>query len=318
MKSTNNNILGPASLLLAMLIFSLQDIAVKWIGGDYPVLEIVVIRSLIALPCTFPFLWYEGIRGIPVTKQPALEYIRGFFLFLSFTTYMMGLVALPLADIAVIRNSGPLMITLLSVLWLGERVGPRRWVALIVGFIGVLLIIQPGSATFNLGSLFALLATVFYALSVMITRKLQTTDSSATMAYYSSLVYLAVGFILAPLAILFGEPPNAHPSIAFLFRAWTMPTLLDLILMAGLGLVWAGGMYFVARAYSLAQASVVAPFEYAPLLINIVWGFLLWHEVPTWLTVAGALLTLSSGLYILYREQEDRQSLNRSVQKENI
>ncbi|HEX6035283.1 MAG TPA: DMT family transporter [Anaerolineales bacterium] len=313
MTKNSSNLRGVASLVLAMLIFSLQDIAVKWIGGDYPVLEIVVFRSLIALPCTFIFLRYEGIRSLPGTKQPALEYIRGFFLFLSFTTYMMGVAALPLADVAAIRNAGPLLITLLSVLWLGERVGPRRWIALIVGFIGVLLIIKPGSGTFNLGSLFALIATLFYAINVMITRKLQATDSSATMAYYSSLVYLVLAFILAPLAIVVGEIPDAHPSIAFLFRAWRMPTLLDFVIMSGLGLIWAGGMYFVARAYSLAQASVVAPFEYAPLLINVVWGFLLWHEIPTLTTLAGALLTLSSGMYILVQAQKLRPVLNRSV-----
>src|SRR5688572_29621733 len=232
MHKTSSNIRGIASLVLAIFIFSLQDIAVKWIGGDYPVLEIVVFRSLIALPCTFLFLRYEGRRGLPTTGQPRLEYIRGFFLFLSFTTYMLGLAALPLADIAAIRNSGPLMITFLSVVWLGEKVGPRRWIALFVGFIGVLLIVQPGSASFNLGSIFVLSATLFYALSVMITRKLQTTDSSATMAYFSSLVYLVVSFISAPLASFVGEIPQSHPSIAFLFRAWTLPTFLDLGIMS--------------------------------------------------------------------------------------
>ena len=314
MTKISSNILGATCLVLAMLIFSFQDIAVKWIGGDYPIMEIVIFRSLIALPCTFIFLHYEGIRGLPTTQQSLLEYIRGLFLFLSFTTYMMAVTALPLADVAAIRNSGPLMITLLSVIWLGEKVGPRRWLALFVGLIGVLLIIKPGSTTFNLGSLFALIATLFYALNVMITRKLQTTDSSATMAYYSSLVYLVVGFVLAPLAIVVGEIHNAHPSIAFLFRAWTLPTLLDWVIMTGLGLVWAAGMYFVARAYSLAQASAVAPFEYTPLLLNVMWGFLLWREIPPWLTWAGAFLTLSSGLYILYRERRPEVGLI----KENI
>jgi drug/metabolite transporter (DMT)-like permease len=110
---------------------------------------------------------------------------------------MMGLAALPLADVASIRFSAPLMITALSVVFLGERVEPRRWLALIVGFIGVLLMVQPGSASFNLGSLFVLLSALFYALSVMITRQLRTTDSSAPMAYYSSLVYLGEGLLNA-------------------------------------------------------------------------------------------------------------------------
>lgn len=307
LKAASSNLRGAVSLLLAMLILSLQDVAVKWIGGDYSVMEIVIFRSLIALPCTFIFLRYEGIRGVPTTQQPTLEYIRGFFLFVSFTTYMMGVASMPLADLAAIRNSAPLMITLLSVLWLGEQVGPRRWAALILGFLGVLLIVQPGATTFNLGSIFVLISVLFYALNVMITRKLQASDSSATMAYYSSLVYLVAAFLLAPLVLLVGEVPNAHASVAFLFRSWTIPTILDWTIMSGLGLVWAGGMYFIARAYSLAPASVVAPFEYAPLLINIMWGLLLWREIPTWTTIAGALLTLTSGLYILYRERNRDQ-----------
>lgn len=309
MKTASSNLRGVVSLVLAMLIFSLQDIAVKWIGGNYPVLEILIFRNLMALPCTLFFFRYEGGRGLPTTPQSRLETIRGFFLFLSFTTYMMALAALPLADIAAIRNSAPLMITFLSVVWLGEKVDPRRWLALVVGFMGVLFIVRPGSTTFNLGSIFALISTLFYALSVMVTRRLRTTDSSATMAYYSSLVYLVAAFILAPLAIVMGENPDAHPSLAFLFRAWTIPTVLDGGIMAGLGLVWAGAMYFVARAYSLAQASVAAPFEYTPLLLNVMWGFLIWQEIPTWSTVAGALLTLLSGLYILYREMKVKSEI---------
>jgi drug/metabolite transporter (DMT)-like permease len=274
-------------------------------GGDYSALQIVAIRSLIALPCTLLFFRLEGQRGRPTTRQPRLEYIRGVFLFLSYTTFMMGLAALPLADIEAIRYSAPLMITFLSVVMLGEKVGPRRWLALMVGFIGVLIIVQPGSTAFNLGSIFILISVFFYALTAILTRKLQTSDSSATMAYYSSLVYLVAALVLAPLPQIVGEMPAAHPSIAFLIRAWSMPALLDLAIIAGLGLVWAGWMYFMSRAYSVAQASVIAPFEYVSLPINILWGFLIWDEIPTWMTLAGASLTLFSGIYVLYRERNE-------------
>ncbi len=303
----NSSIRGVGFLVLGLLIFSLQDIAVKWMGGDYPVLEIVTFRSLVAMPLTLLFFRAEGGRGLPTTRRHRLEYVRGVFFFLSYTTHFMGLAALPLAEIAAIKFSGPLMITLLSVVILGEKVGPRRWLALLVGFMGVLMIVRPGSATFNMGSVFILISVLFYALATMLTRKLQTSDSSATMAYYSSLVYLAATFFLAPLLIAVGDKPEAHPSIAFLFHAWTVPALLDVLVMSGLGLVWAGGMYCLARAYSLALASVVAPFEYVALPINIMWGFVLWHEVPTWATLAGALLTLASGLFVLYREQQERR-----------
>lgn len=177
---------------------------------------------------------------------------------------------------------------------------------LIIGFIGVLLIIKPGATTFNLGSVFILLATIFYALNVMVTRQLRTTDSSATMAYYSTLVYLAAVLVLTPLSLFVGEVPNAHPSIAFLLRTWAIPTSLDVMIMAGLGLLWAGGMYFMARAYSVAEASAAAPFEYVALIFSIFWGFAIWGETPTLTTWVGALLTVGSGLYILYREQRTR------------
>jgi drug/metabolite transporter (DMT)-like permease len=306
MNKISSNAQGVGFLVLGMLIFSLQDVAVKWIGSDYPILEIVLFRSLSALPLTLLFFRFEGGRGLPTTGRHGLETVRGVFYFLSYTTYFMGLAALPLAEIAAIKFSGPLMITFLSVVMLGETVGPRRWLALLVGFMGVLLIVRPGLATFNMGSVFILISVLFYALAAMLTRKLQTTDSSATMAYYSSLVYLLATFILVPLVILVGDFPGAHPSVTFLFRAWATPSLLDGVIMAGLGLVWAGGMYFLARAYSVALASVVAPFEYVALPINVMWGFVLWQELPALMTWVGAFLALSSGLYVLYREQQER------------
>jgi len=303
MKNMSSNLRGVAYISLAIFIFSLQSVAVKWIGGDYSIMEIVLFRSIVALPCTLVLYRIEGGQGWPTTQQRMLEYVRGVLYFFSYTTAFMALAALPLAELEAIRSSAPLVITLLSVLMLGEKVGPRRWMALAVGFIGVLLIVRPGSASFNLGSVFILLAVFTYALSAILTRKLQTTDSSATMSYYSSHVYLIAAILLSPLAVFVGEIPNAHPSIAFLLRAWTMPTLLDLAIMSGLGLVWVGGMYFIARAYSAAQASVIAPFEYISLPINVMWGLLIWHEVPTWLTWAGALLTIGSGLFVLYRDR---------------
>lgn len=304
MTTTNANLKGIGYLVLSLLITSLHSIAVKWLGGSYPVLEMVVLRNFVAVLFTLLFFRLEGKRGLPTTKQYRLEFMRGIFLFFSYTTFMMGLAALPLAEVEAIRISGPLLITILSVLMLSEKVEPVRWLALIVGFLGVLLIIRPGSASFNIGSVFTLVSVLFYALAVIFTRRLQATDSSATMAYYSSLVYLAIALLLTPITIAIGEVPNAHPSIAFLLHDWRLPTLLDGTIMCGLGLVWAGFTCFLARAYSLAQASVAAPFEYLSLPINIMWGFVIWQEIPTLTTVVGALLTLLSGLYILVREQK--------------
>ena len=322
MTTTNSNLKGIGFLLLAMLIGSLQSVAVKWIGGNYSVLEIVTFRSLVALPITVLFFRLEGGKGLPTTNEPILQVVRGIFLFLSYTTFMMGLAALPLADVEAIRFSGPLMITILSVFMLSEKVELQRWLALIVGFAGILLIVKPGSTNFNEGSLFVLISVLFYALTVILTRKMKATDSSATMAYFSSWVYLIAAFIFSPLAAAVGEIPNAHPSVAFLFHAWTMPTPLDLFIMSGLGLVWALWAYFMTRAYSTAQASVIAPFEYVSLPINVMWGFLFWHEIPAGMTIAGAALTLASGMYLLVQDQKNKpmkqQAINEQHQIETL
>jgi drug/metabolite transporter (DMT)-like permease len=141
---------------------------------------------------------------------------------------------------------------------------------------------------------------------VILTRKLQTSDSSATMAYCSSLVYLAASLVLLPLPAMVGEMPNVHPSIAFVIRPWSMPPFPDWLIMSALGLIWTAWLYLLSRAYSLAEASVAAPFEYVSLPINMMWGFLIWHEIPTWSTSVGASLALGSGLYVLYRERVER------------
>ena len=291
---------GVLFLVLGLLVFSLQDITVKFIGGQYPVLEIVTFRSLVALPLTLLLFRFEGRRGWPTTSQRTLQYVRGGAYFLSYTTHFMGLAALPLADIAAIRFSGPLMITLLSLLFLAEKIRLRNWLALLIGFAGTLLVVQPGMGAFNIGSLFTLASVFFYAVAVILTRKLQGTDSSATMAYYSSLVYLVATAVLTPIVLAIGETPNAHPGFVFLMHAWVMPSLRDWLIMSGLGFIWAGGMYLNARAYSEAPASVVAPFEYSTLPINVLWGIILWQQFPTLNTWVGAGITIASGLYLLY------------------
>ena len=291
---------GVLFLVLGLLVFSLQDITVKFIGGQYPVLEIVTFRSLVALPLTLLLFRFEGRRGWPTTSQRTLQYVRGGAYFLSYTTHFMGLAALPLADIAAIRFSGPLMITLLSLLFLAEKIRLRNWLALLIGFAGTLLVVQPGMGAFNIGSLFTLASVFFYAVAVILTRKLQGTDSSATMAYYSSLVYLVATAVLTPIVLAIGETPDAHPSFVFLMHAWVMPSLRDWLIMSGLGFIWAGGMYFNARAYSEAPASVVAPFEYSTLPINVLWGIILWQQFPTLNTWVGAGIAIASGLYLLY------------------
>lgn len=294
---------GILFLIAGVLIFSLQGIIVKTISHKYAVLEIVIVRSLIALPCLLLLYRYEGGKGWPKTSHYWLEFVRGLLLFIAFTTYYMGLAAIPLGDAAAIRFSAPIFVAFFSVILLGEFVGVHRWSAIIVGFCGVLLIVQPGTANFNFGSLCVLITTICYALSAIVTRRLRNDDSSATMAYYSTFVYLAAAFIFAPIMLGIGEPADAHPSIAFLMRTWNMPTPFDALIICSLGVIWAVGMYCMTSAYVLAASATVAPFEYTTLPVNVAWGYILWNEIPTLTTWIGAFLALGSMGYILYRTQ---------------
>jgi len=292
----NPAIQGILFLICGVFIFSFQGIIVKTISHKYAVLEIVIVRSLIALPCLLLIYRYEGNKGWPKTSHYWLEFVRGILLFIAFTTYYMGLAAIPLGDAAAIRFSAPIFVAFFSII-LGEFVGVHRWSAIIAGFLGVLLIVQPGTANFNFGSLCVLITTICYALSAMVTRRLRNDDSSATMAYFSTFVYLAAAFILLGI----GEPADAHPSIAFLLRTWNLPTPFDALIICSLGVIWAVGMYCMTNAYVLATSSVVAPFEYTTLPINVMWGYILWNEIPTLTTWIGALIALGSMAYILYR-----------------
>ena len=298
----STNLQGIFFLILGMGIFSLQNIAVRFLDTGYALMEIVLIRSLVAIPCILILFRYEGRTGLPTTNRLGLQMFRGFLLFVAYTTYFMGLAAIPLAEVAAIRFSAPFFVLALSVLLLGEHVDWQRWAAVVVGFIGVLFVVRPGTYTFDIGAVYVLITSLTYAMSSIITRWLKTTDSSATMAYYCTLTYLGCATILSPILIFVGEPSEAHPTIGFLLRSWATPTMVDFGVMVALGIIWATGMYSVARAYSLAPASVVTPFEFTVIPINIFWGYLFWAEIPVSMTIFGIVLTIMSGLFVLYRD----------------
>lgn len=309
--NSNSNLKGILFLITAILFISIQSVVVKWMGDGYPVLEMVVLRNIVALPITLIFFWREGNKGFPKTRNIKRQVIRGLFLFISYTTYMMALVALPLATVESIRFSGPLIITLLSIFMLKEKVSLSRWISLAIGFLGILLIVKPsGNSELNIGVVFVFLNVIFYAFTVIITRKLQVTDSSSSMSFFSSATYLVAALILVPITTSIGEIPDAPISIGFLLHPWKIPTLTDGIIMCSLGIIWAAWAYFMTLAYSYTQASLIVSFEYLSLPISSLWGFLFWNEIPMWTTWAGAGLILVSNLYILYRDSHKKSNIN--------
>lgn len=299
--SQSSSLRSISLLLIAFLIFSIADAIVKLMSSDYAVLEIVTIRSIFALPLVLFILLRskQPLHHIRTATQPT-QFWRGFAMFAAYLFFFLALAALPYGLMIGIFFSGPLFITLLSVPILGETVGWRRWAAILFGFVGVLIIINPRGNAFEPATLLAVAAAFSYAVSIVLTRKMD--DTAQVTAVWTNLVYLAFALILSPIfaSLTFD---SVHPSIEFLTKAWTMPPLRDLGLLALLAFGWGGGMVLLSSAYRDTPVAVLAPFEYFTMVYALLLGYLLWNEVPTLPMMLGVTLIILSGLFIAYREE---------------
>jgi len=289
-------------VLAGVSVFSIQDVIIKSISGSYPVHQIVFVRSLVALaPLLLIACFDGGLAGLR-TRRPVAHLMRACVMLGAYTTFYLALAALPLASAVALFFVAPLMITALSHFVLGEKARLRRWLAVVTGFVGVLVITRPDQGTIDPAALLAVLAALFYTISVIATRRLGATESGASLAFSVTLIYVVLNGLVG-LGIGDGSlAQEGHPSLEFLLRAWAMPDWNDFGLMAACGLIAAFGFYFLSQAYRLAQATIVAPFEYVSLPLAAVWGYLFWSEVPDGPTVFGISLIVGSGLYVLHRE----------------
>ena len=302
---TSNKLVGSGTvrsiliLLVAFLLLSLTDVVIKLLSGGYPMLEIVIIRTVFALPIVL-WIFRRSGRWVELKKiEYTKEFIRGMAMFTAYIFFFMALAALPYSLMLGIFFSGPLFITALSAPMLGEGVGWRRWLAVLVGFVGVLIVIEPWGANFQPASLLAVAAAACYALSMIYTRKIN--DSPQIITVSTTLVYLGAALIMSP--IFANLPVEAvHPSIQFLTRSWTTPTLLDLFLIAMIAVGWGAGMVLLSSSYRNTPVAVLAPFEYFSIVYGILLGYLFWGEIPTLTMLIGTTLIVGSGLFIIYRE----------------
>lgn len=293
---------GMVCVVVAMLVNSLQDLIMKWISGAYPLYEIMLVRSIVATVVTLAILRFDGGLGALRTRRPGLHLIRGLLLTVANTAYFTSLAALPLAETTAIFFVAPLIITALSVPFLGEKVGMRRWFAVLAGLAGVIVMLRPGSSAFEPAALLPALAALCYALMQMITRRLGATDRASTMAFYIHIMFIANGLIAW---IGFGDgrfATGAHPSAEFLLRAWAWPNAEDAMLMLACGVIVGLAAFLLSQAYRIAEATLVAPFEYVALPLSVMWGMLIWGDRPDLTAVGGIALIVGSGLFVYWRE----------------
>jgi drug/metabolite transporter (DMT)-like permease len=275
---------GILSMLLAVALFAGMDAVIKHLSPRFPVMQIVFFRSLFAFLPIGLMVWREGgIRSLR-TSRPLDHVKRSVFGVLSLIGFVYAFGRMPLAEVVAIGYAAPLFITALSVPLLGEAVGWRRWSAVVVGFLGVLVMVRPGLGVFSPAAPAALGATLCYAFAMVAIRTLGRSESTGCIAFYFMLACLVVGGAFMPFQ-------------------WVAPRPEDWPALAALGLLGGFAQLFITAAFRLAPAALVAPFDYTSMIHVTILGYIFWGETPGAPLLAGALVVVASGLYILRREQ---------------
>jgi len=289
--------------MAALVFLTLSDSIIKWLSPYYALHEIMLLRSCFAMVLVFVFIYLEGGLVTLKTRRPALHLLRGTLLVFANMFFFLGLATMSLAETVALFFTAPVFICLMAQPVLGEKVGLARWVAIGVGLCGVIVMVRPGTEVFALTSLLPIMAALTYSAMQMVTRKLGMQDSAGTLTFYIQIAFILIGSIMG---LLIGDGRlNNHdnPTFDFLLRAWEWPSYEHLRLLALCGLIVACGGYLMSQAYRLAQASVVAPFEYTSLPFALVVGFIVWGDWPDWISLVGSALIVLSGLLIAYFER---------------
>ncbi|MCA8909112.1 MAG: DMT family transporter [Rhodospirillaceae bacterium] len=278
---------GIALFCISVLLLCCMDVLIKLSSEGIPVFEILFFRSGVALLVTLAVALARRGRQVLTANRPGLLLLRGVIGVVAASGFFAALSLMPIMDAYAIGFSGPLLITMLSALILAERVGVRRWAAVVVGFIGVLIVLRPGetglAGFLNAGGAVACIGVLGYSLLMVLTRLAGKTDAAATMVIYSMAVMTAASALTLP----------------FIFVA---PTWGELAMLVALGLIGGGAHFLMAMAYQRAEASLLAPFEYTSLLWGLGFGWAIWGDLPDEYVIGGSALIIAAGLYVLHRE----------------
>lgn len=295
---SNERLKGILFLCFGVAIFTLQDVAFKWLSDKYPLTELLAFRCVVAFGPLLILLHFDGgLAGIRRGRRGWMV-MRSLCLFLAYATYYSALAALPLGEALTLFYSAPLFIVALSGPLLHERVGLGRWLAVLFGFAGVVVVYQPGDTAFNPAALVAVGSAAFYAVGQLMSRWLGATARASTMAIYHNTINLAAALVIGIVGGDGAFAESSHPSVQFLLRAWSWPESPDLLIIAATGVVAALGGWALTSAYRIAEVNVVAPFEYTSIAWGILAGFLIWNEEPSLTMIVGVAIIVAAGVYV--------------------
>jgi len=281
--SDRNPMHGIGFVIFMTICFSSLDASAKYLSNELPLWVLLWGRYVF----NFFFVALFFLRSAPAdiirTKKIKLQILRTILLVASTLTFWLALMFLPLVDCVVILFVSPILVTMLAAPLLGESVGRHRWTAVIIGFVGMMVVMRPGFTIFDWASILPLVTALFYAGVQISTRILGRTDGALTTLLYSS----AGGAIITTIGVLF---------------FWVTPSFQQWLLLGWMGFLGALSHYLMIKAYAIAPASLLAPFDYTTIIWATFLGFIMFGDLPDTWTVLGAIIIMSSGLYLIRRE----------------
>ena len=305
----NNNPKGIIFILLAMLVFSVQDSIMKYIFSFVSLYEVYLIRTLVSLTIILLFLKLTQKPIIFKTQYPLLTFCRVILFVFGFSFFYISLTVLPLGTATALFFVTPFLITIFAKFFLKEQIGPRRWLAVIVGFVGVYVILNPDFSNFDFMSLTPIICAFCYSLSMIIIKITSERDSvyTQTFTFYIGAIIISVIFYF----IIGDGQYNTidHPASQFIFREWFIDLENSILLMVATGFTASLAFVFIFSAYRIASPAVVSPFEYSILLWSSLSGWFFFNEIPDLKTVIGMILIVFGGIYIFIRERVQDQPI---------
>jgi len=306
---TNNNPKGIIFILLGMLAFAVQDSIMKYIYSFVSLYEVYLIRTLVSLIIILLFLQITKKPIVFKTQYPVLTFCRVILFFFGFSFFYISLTVLPLATATALFFVTPFLITIFAKFILKEQIGPRRWSAVIIGFIGVYIILSPDFDNFDYMSLTPIACAFCYSLSMIIIKMTSEKDSvyTQTFAFYIGAVIISLFFYFT-----FGDGKYDtvdHPASQFIFREWFNNLENSILFMVATGFTASAAFILVFSAYRITSPAVVSPFEYSILLWSTLSGWFFFNEVPDLKTLVGMILIVCGGIYIFIREKVQDQPI---------
>ena len=278
----SKNQLGFLYMFISICAFSLMDIIVKW-SVDYPIGQVLFFRGFFGIIFYFFIIPKERLHNFYETKRPGLHSLRCLSGLIALVSIFIALRELPLATVVSISFAAPIFTTIFSIFLLNEKVGIFRWLAVIIGFIGILIITEPGISELNIFYIFPIIFCLGLSYVAISIRQLSTTEPVWLISFYFSLSITLLSFLTIP-------------------NGWVMPSIKDFIFLSMIGIFGGVANLWLSQSYKYAEVSLVTPLKYLALVFAIFFGYFIWDEIPTIKTLGGALLVIISTLIIFRRE----------------